>query len=83
MSSDLRSHWRDSALTPKLYCFDARVSLALVLLCLHFSLFTVGLLFTLIVISSVLNYFNMPLGVAYRVIINFIGGKHKILLRNE
>ncbi len=83
MAANLHVHWRDSALTPKLYCFDARVSLALVLVCLHFSYFTLGLFFILIAISTVLNYFNLPLVVASRVIVDFIGGRHKIILRNE
>ena len=43
MTSDLHVHWRDSALVPKLYCFDARVALSLVLICLHFTYFTFGL----------------------------------------
>jgi intracellular multiplication protein IcmT len=83
MAANLNVHWRDSALTPKLYCFDARVSLSLVLLCLHFSYYTLGLFFVLIVISTVLNYFNLPLIVAWRVIVDFIGGRHKMILRNE
>jgi intracellular multiplication protein IcmT len=83
MGSNLNVHWRDSALTPKLYCFDARVSLALVLLMLHFSYVTLSLLFVLIAISTALNYFNLPLVVAYRVMVNFVGGKYKMILRNE
>ena len=83
MTSDLNVHWRDSALVPKLYCFDARVALSLVLICLHASYFTFGLFFVLIAISTVLNYFNLPLIVAFRVIVNFIGGRYKMILRNE
>ena len=76
-------HWRDSALIPKFFFFDARVALAVVLWIIHWNWYTFGLILVLIFMSTILNYFHISLIVAWRIFIGFIGGRRKLILRQS
>ena len=83
MPSDLRVHWRDSALTPKFYIFDARAALALLLWIMHWRMWCFELFVGILFASAVLNYFNLPIMVAIRIIKNFLAGKKRIIFKYE
>lgn len=83
MSGNLKVHWRDSALTPKFYIFDARAGLALLLLVMHWRMWCLYLFISLMVSSAVLNYFNLPVIVACRVVQNFLVGSKRIIFKHE
>ena len=63
--------------------FDARAFVALLLVVMHPRYWTVGVFVFLIVASSVLNYFNLPILVALRIIKNFVAGKKRIIFKYE
>ena len=83
MAQNTNTHWRDSALTPKFYCFDGRVSLSVLLFFMHMRYWTLGIVIFLFVVSSILNYFRMPLIVAYRIMKHWLTGNRKAIFRQE
>jgi len=83
MPQDLKSHWRDSALVPKFYIFDARAFMALLLVVMHPRYWTIAIFLGLIAMSAILNYFNLPLFVGARIVKNFIAGKKRIIFKYE
>ena len=83
MPQDLKSHWRDSALVPKFYIFDARAFMALLLVVMHPRYWTIAIFLGLIAMSAILNYINLPLLYAPRIVKNFIAGKKRIIFKYE
>ena len=83
MAEDLKVHWRDSALTPKFYIFDARAGLALLLLIISWNKWCLYLLISIMTISAIMNYFNLPVIVGIRVVKNVLIGKKRIIFKYE
>jgi len=70
-------HWRDSARTPMFFTVDARAALIVLLFFLRPSWYTFGAVIFVIVLLSVLNYFKIPLMVAFRILKGTIAGRIK------
>ena len=78
MASDVYTHWRDSALSPRFFIVDARVTLFLVIALFHPRWWSLILALVLIALFTVLEYFKLTLAVALRVIRGWASGKKKL-----
>lgn len=70
-------HWRDSARTPMFYTVDARASILVLLFFLRPSRYTFGAVVIAIIFLSILNYFKIPLMVAFRIFKGVLAGRIK------
>ena len=70
-------HWRDSARTPMFFTVDARASLAVLLFFLRPNWYTFGLVVFFITFLTILNYFKIPLMVAWRILTGALAGRIK------
>ncbi len=70
-------HWRDSARTPMFFTVDARAALVVFLFFLRPNWYTFGSVVFFITFLSILNYFRIPLMVAFRIAKGVIAGRIK------
>lgn len=76
-NQDSFTHWRDSARTPMFFTVDARAALVVFLFFLRPNWYTFGAVIAVLVFLSVLNYFKIPLMVAFRIAKGVLAGRIK------
>jgi len=70
-------HWRDSARTPMFFTVDARAALVVFLFFLRPNWYTFGAVVLFITFLTILNYFRIPLMVAWRIARGALAGRIK------
>lgn len=80
---DIYAHWRDSALIPRFFSVDARAGFVVLLCMVRPSWYTFGAVVIVLVILSILNYYNISLMASMRVLRTFFTGTKKVILRRK
>ena len=80
---DIYAHWRDSALIPKFFSVDARAAFAILFFLVRPHWYTLAIVFVVLTILSILNYYHISLIAAIRLLRGFLMGKRKIILRRK
>ncbi len=81
--ADIYSHWRDSAHTAKFFTVDARAAFFIIIFLLRPSWYTFGVVVTVLVFLSILNYYHVSLMASFRLIRGFVTGSKKIIVRRH
>jgi len=75
--------WRNTALTPKIFVFDARVAYPFGLFLIHISLGTLVISVVAAVVFAVLLYYGITPVVAIRLLMGRLSGPIHMALRRE
>lgn len=80
---DIYAHWRDSALTPRFFSVDARASFVVLFFMVRPHWYTFISVVLVLVFLSILNYYNISLVAAMRLLRTFLIGPKKIIMRRK
>lgn len=75
--SDLYAHWRDSARVPVFFFVDARGAIPVAICFFHPHWWLIGIAVFVLLLLGVLNYFGIPLSVAFRLLRGVLSGPKK------
>ncbi len=83
MNTDIYSHWRDSALTPRFFTVDARAAFFVLIFLVRPNWYTFGVVVVVFIILSVLNYYHVGLMASARLLRGFLTGPKKVIIRRR
>jgi hypothetical protein len=83
MAGDLYTHWRDSALTPMFFFFDARCAFIILIFMLRPNWYTFSAVVTVLVFLGILHHYHLGLVAFCRFLRTFVGGSRKVILRRR
>lgn len=72
------AHWRDATRMPRFFMVDALAAFPLLLMLLHFRLWTFALAISAMIFFMILERFQFTVPVFLRFVKSFLAGPHKI-----
>lgn len=82
-SANIYSHWRDSALRPRFFTVDARAAFFVVIFMMRPNWYTFGTVVVVLIILSILNYYQFSLIASFRLLRGLLTGPKKVVIRRH